>query len=128
MSRFDIERYDPAPDPDLVCCICTNVLFKPVETPCRHVFCEKCINTWNERKKTCPTCRSKIKKDDIKPVLPLVQNLINKLLLKCKNEKNGCVQKVALEAYDTHLKDCQFEEVSNRSGGMGIFKKNHKLV
>ena len=78
MSRYDIEKFDPAPDPDLVCCICQCVLDKAVECPCRHVFCQGCIERWLTNRHTCPTCRKRTMKQDLQPVLPLVQNMLNR--------------------------------------------------
>ena len=109
MSRYDIERFEPAPDPDLVCCICQSVLDKPLETPCRHVFCKICIETWLNNHHTCPTCRKQIRNTDLKQVMPMIQNMINRLLIKCVNHHNGCTEPIMLELYDNHEKNCQFE-------------------
>ena len=87
MSRYDVEKFDPAPDPDLVCCICQCVLDKAVECPCRHVFCQLCIERWLTNRHTCPTCRKRTTKQDLQPVLPLLQNVLNrycKLIKLCQ--------------------------------------------
>ena len=48
------------------CPICVdNFSNKPdnsviVEMPCKHKFCEECLNTWLEQNHNCPTCRQEI--------------------------------------------------------------------
>ncbi|KAH3863703.1 serine-aspartate repeat-containing protein F-like [Dreissena polymorpha] len=109
MSRYDIEKFDSPPDPDLVCCICQCVLDKAVECPCRHVFCQACIERWLSSRPTCPTCRTRTRKQDLKPVLPLVQNMINRLMMLCDFRDNGCLEKIMLEYYDRHISTCGYE-------------------
>ncbi len=112
MSRYDIERFEPAPDPDLVCCICQSLLDEPLETPCRHVFCQVCIETWLNNRHSCPSCRQRISSNDLKQVMPLVKNMISRLLIKCVNYKNGCVKLIVLDQYEQHEKECTYEMLS----------------
>ena len=114
MSRYDVDKFNPTPDPDLVCCICTCILDEPLVSPCQHVFCKVCIHTWLERKKTCPTCRTRLVKDDLHPVLPLVRNMLNRLTMMCDYRQNGCEKVLHMEQFDAHIKDCQFEMVTCR--------------
>ncbi|ETO05400.1 SNF2 family DNA-dependent ATPase [Reticulomyxa filosa] len=46
------------------CPICSGVMEDPFITPCRHLFCCKCICKWIHEKKSCPLCRSEIKGED----------------------------------------------------------------
>eukprot|EP01130_Rhizamoeba_saxonica_P005138 TRINITY_DN2061_c0_g1_i3.p1 TRINITY_DN2061_c0_g1~~TRINITY_DN2061_c0_g1_i3.p1 ORF type:complete len:268 (+),score=24.95 TRINITY_DN2061_c0_g1_i3:219-1022(+) len=39
------------------CSICQDDFVKPISLPCAHYYCESCIGTWLEKKKTCPICR-----------------------------------------------------------------------
>ncbi|XP_071106074.1 uncharacterized protein [Haliotis cracherodii] len=109
MSQYDVDKFDPPPDAELVCCICTFVLDEPMETPCRHVFCRHCIETWLGHRRTCPSCRKKVSRRDLKSVLPLVQNMLNKLTMICEFRENGCQKKPALEHYRAHIAKCDFE-------------------
>ncbi|ESO84941.1 hypothetical protein LOTGIDRAFT_131348 [Lottia gigantea] len=111
MSRYDVEKFVPQPDQELICCICTNVLDEPMESPCRHVFCKICIETWLNNRSTCPTCRFTVTNGDLKPVLPLVRNMLNKLTLICDFSDNGCKDLVLLEKYQNHIKACDYEKV-----------------
>ncbi|XP_011421246.3 micronuclear linker histone polyprotein [Magallana gigas] len=114
MSRFDVEKFESPPDPDLICCICQCVLEGPVESPCRHVFCKVCIETWLHRNRNCPTCRHRLKKRHLKPILPIVQNMLNRLLMYCDFRINGCDERLPLEVYDKHIKECDFKMVGCR--------------
>ncbi|XP_021350649.1 dentin sialophosphoprotein-like [Mizuhopecten yessoensis] len=120
MSRFDVEKFDPAPDPDLICCICQCVLDSPMESPCRHVFCKICIETWLTNHHNCPTCRRSLRTRRLKPVLPLVQNMINRLQMSCDFSTNGCKEILILEQYDSHLKVCDYEKLKCRFSKCGI--------
>ncbi|KAK6169144.1 hypothetical protein SNE40_020253 [Patella caerulea] len=111
MSRYDVDKFVPPPDQELICCICTNVLDEPMECPCRHVFCKVCIETWLNNKHNCPTCRNRVEKNDLKTVLPLVRNMLNKLTLTCDFVINGCKDKITLEKYSVHIKVCGYEIV-----------------
>lgn len=111
MSRYDIDKFESPPDPDLVCCICQCVLDNPVESPCRHVFCKICIETWLNNSSSCPACRRSTRKNSLRPVLPLVQNMLNRLLMFCDFKDNGCEQKIMLEHYINHIKTCGYEMV-----------------
>ncbi|XP_033745908.1 uncharacterized protein DDB_G0287625-like [Pecten maximus] len=120
MSRFDVEKFNPAPDPDLICCICQCVLDSPMESPCRHVFCKICIETWLANHHNCPTCRRSLRTRRLKPVLPLVQNMINRLQMSCDFSINGCKEILILEQYDSHLKVCDYEKLKCRFSKCGI--------
>ena len=45
---------------DLRCIVCSMIFLRPIELiPCCHIFCETCINRWQQsRRTTCPLCRS----------------------------------------------------------------------
>ena len=109
MSRYDVEKFHPPPDPELICCICQCVLDNAKESPCRHVFCKVCIEQWLNDHNSCPTCRTWLSKRDLQNVLPLVQNMINKLVMYCDYRCNGCEQKLVLEIYDAHIQKCDFK-------------------
>ncbi|CAL1542794.1 unnamed protein product [Lymnaea stagnalis] len=114
MSRFDVSKFWPVPDDEFICGICMNVLDKPLETPCRHVFCAECIHKALMGQKKCPLCRKKCMKSNLKEVLPLVQNLINKLKMKCSNLHNGCLDFIQTEHYLDHLQVCKYSMVQCR--------------
>ncbi|XP_074649306.1 uncharacterized protein LOC141904589 [Tubulanus polymorphus] len=110
MSRFDVDCFVKPPDHELICCICQFVLDQPVESPCRHVFCRICVTRWLDTKDSCPTCRhSPLLEAHLKPALPLIQNMINKLEIRCKNFTNGCPVQFVVEFFDQfHQDNCDY--------------------
>ena len=122
MSRFDVKSFCSPPDPEFICGICMNVLDEPKETPCRHVFCKVCITAALETKRRCPMCRSRCKIHELRPVLPLVQNLMNKLQMQCKYHRGGeagrsCKQIIKKECKLTLPSFLSFNGDPNVTGG-----------
>lgn len=106
--ELSLEDYDPAPDEELICVICHSVLQEPVECRCRHVFCKRCINEWLHKNSSCPVCRKRVLASSVVPALPLIQNMVSRLKVKCRSV--GCTAKVAVENYPTHMGVCEFSE------------------
>jgi hypothetical protein len=42
---------------DFTCPVCTELIYKPVTTPCGHTFCEACLGKALAYKPQCPMCR-----------------------------------------------------------------------
>lgn len=41
------------------CCVCTNIMARPVVTACNHsVMCAPCLETWLKKDNSCPMCRA----------------------------------------------------------------------
>jgi E3 ubiquitin-protein ligase NRDP1 len=112
MSRFEVNQFETPPDPELVCCICHGLLDNAVQSPCRHVFCKICIKTWLHHNTNCPTCRHRLTKRQLKPILPTVQKMLNRLLMFCDFRDNGCPEKVTLKIHDKHVNECDFKPVN----------------
>lgn len=107
---MEVDLFDPAPDPDLLCAVCQCVLSNPTEaSTCRHVFCRQCIMTWlNSGARTCPTCRCVMTSDDVRRALPALCNVIGRLVMRCVNHAAGCNTRLTVEQLETHLRaDCQ---------------------
>ncbi|CAH1274431.1 RNF151 [Branchiostoma lanceolatum] len=109
MGKFELEMFDPPPDQEFICSICRCVMEDPQECPCGHVFCKECIQQWLRSHSNCPNCRKQCYQ--VKPVLPMVRNLINHLTIRCENHEAGCDKKVQLEYYDNHKKVCDYASV-----------------
>jgi len=79
------------------CCICFER--KPdVLLPCTHVYCEKCIDEWNQGHHNCPICRKSLDSTDESWVISEVpeadeisEEIKNTLMsLAGDTQKNGC--------------------------------------
>ena len=105
---WDADRFPKEVDSELICCICTGVLEDPVESPCRHVFCSKCVKPWVDKNSTCPQCRGTTYQKDLKPVLPILKNIINKQKIYCEYKEIGCEKVLTIETVRRHLKNCPF--------------------
>ncbi|ELT87673.1 hypothetical protein CAPTEDRAFT_90186 [Capitella teleta] len=108
---YDVDQFVPAPSVELICAVCQNVLLDPVECDCRHVFCRSCISKWLAEgpDSSCPKCRSRVSVISLRTVVPLLQNLLNELQLRCANA--GCDWQKSLEQYDAHVKVCAFRRL-----------------
>jgi hypothetical protein len=76
---------------DLLCTICTDIIEDPVQTNCEHTFCRECISTWLEGgQRTCPEDRQQLSSNDLRPPSRLTKQLLNNLIVRCKNYSDGC--------------------------------------
>ena len=83
---------------DFICVICTDVVENPVQTPCEHIFCRDCIMEWLiSGKNSCPVDRKPLKLDNLNPVNRMTIQLLNKLIIRCKNYSEGCFLMATLE-------------------------------
>ncbi|XP_070392953.1 TNF receptor-associated factor 6-like isoform X2 [Dermacentor albipictus] len=115
-ATYCVENFEPRPPQELVCTVCKGVYRDPVEGPCRHVFCSICINGWLAvgtipGTGSCPLCRREMSASQVVPVVPLVNNMIARLTIRCPNRETGCSAKVALESLNHHLETCEFGRV-----------------
>lgn len=118
-------------DEEFLCQICTMVLENPVETPCEHFFCNKCIKDWLLIDEFCPIERNPLTAADLKAPSRLLRNLLGKLNIKCDFRKffsikfllpigkhrfyiirfqdnNGCPEIVRLESLQSHRSGCAY--------------------
>lgn len=64
------------------CNIClTNEPINPITTPCKHMFCFKCIEEWMYHKLNCPCCRRKF---DINEVLGYYHEYSDEIITRSK--------------------------------------------
>ncbi len=101
---------------ELLCCICQNVLWKPVAcSTCENAFCASCIRTWTNKQNsfgqaTCPFhCRFQEKRAP-----PILNNLLSKLQIYCAYAPNGCQEVVLYDALEKHEETCQYERTPCR--------------
>ena len=73
----------------LRCSICHNVLEKPVETGCEHLFCEDELLEWMCRSDRCPVCNRSLDADQIRKPSRVVCNLLADVAVKCRHHEHG---------------------------------------
>lgn len=82
----------------LECSICLELLCEPMQLPCSHVFCRKCIAGMVQQSRHCALCRASIPESFDPIVAPLHKTLEQVLMRQCTVEYTQRVQEVALEA------------------------------
>ncbi|XP_074072252.1 ligand of Numb protein X 2 [Macrotis lagotis] len=97
-------NYQNEVDDDLVCHICLQPLLQPLDTPCGHTFCYKCLRNFLQEKDFCPLDRKKLHFKLCKKSSILVHKLLDKLLVLCPFSSvcQDVMQRCDLEA---HLKN-----------------------
>ncbi|XP_067889664.1 ligand of Numb protein X 2a isoform X3 [Heterodontus francisci] len=97
-------NYQHEMDDDLVCHICLQPLLQPLDTPCGHTFCQKCLRNFLREKDFCPLDRKRLHFKLCKKSSILVHKLLDKLLVSCPFESNcqEVMQRCDLEAHLKH--------------------------
>ncbi|KAM5288121.1 ligand of Numb protein X 2 [Ctenodactylus gundi] len=94
-------NYQDEVDDDLVCHICLQPLLQPLDTPCGHTFCYKCLRNFLQEKDFCPLDRKRLHFKLCKKSSILVHKLLDKLLVFCPFSSvcQGVMQRCELEAH-----------------------------
>ena len=108
----------------LKCSICMDVLENPLQAPCQHTFCKQCISQWlNRGNNTCPEDRQKLSLSELKPPR-VIQDLLTKLTIRCKNHKEGCR---LLSRYED-MKKLIEHEANDCSTGNNSYRKENEIL
>ena len=67
---------------------------------------------WLTEHRSCPTCRSPITADDLRPIHRIWREKLVNLRMKCKNTQHGCTAEITLEELPGHLNTCQYALVA----------------
>ncbi|XP_075691848.1 ligand of Numb protein X 2-like [Rhinoderma darwinii] len=95
-SENHIYNFQDEVDDELVCHICLQPLLQPMDTPCGHTYCYKCLKNFLHEKDFCPMDRKKLYFQDCHKSSLLVRNLLDKLsvicpfLVDCKHVMQRC--------------------------------------
>lgn len=104
IERLDLDRFINLFE-DLVCPVCKDVLYQPVQSPCEHNYCYCCLENCFSLYPAdcpCPTCKTALKADDIKKPQRMLVNLLNATLVRCAI----CKAPTKHEFLDNHEKNC----------------------
>ncbi|XP_048465367.1 RING finger protein 151 isoform X2 [Rhincodon typus] len=77
------------------------------------------------RKQECPYCRKKVRRV-ARSVIPMIHNMIARLIVKCENRVYGCWETFPLEQYPQHKAACDFRIVKckHEACTTEVFQKN----
>uniref|UniRef100_A0A3B1J3F6 Ligand of numb-protein X 2a n=1 Tax=Astyanax mexicanus TaxID=7994 RepID=A0A3B1J3F6_ASTMX len=70
-------------DDDLVCHICLQPLVQPLDTPCGHTFCARCLRSFLQERDFCPLDRARLQLHGCRRSSILVHKLLDKLSVTC---------------------------------------------
>ncbi|XP_073532881.1 RING finger protein 151-like [Phyllobates terribilis] len=118
----DIERFLGYVNDGLLCCICRDVLERPLQAPCEHAFCASCIPVYNN----CPEDRQTLAVTDLKALHRYMRNELSRLQIQCKNDRSGCEMVCSLGSIDKHEKECEYGCMSCINAGCPVqFERRH---
>ncbi|KAH7951176.1 hypothetical protein HPB52_006127 [Rhipicephalus sanguineus] len=89
LAVYSVENFEPRPPQELVCTVSRCVPASPGSG-------------------SCPLCRREMTVSQVVPVVPLVNNMIAHLTVRCPNREAGCIAKMTLESVNHHLETCEF--------------------
>ena len=101
------------PVPNLICAICTEIVRKPCNLPCPHLFCQQCLRRAVKTKNVCPTCRVKYNPKVLDSINTHVSHSVYALPIKCVNWRMGCDWKGVIgtneQTIENHLRSqCKY--------------------
>jgi len=80
---------DESDSAEFDCPVCLEIMWKPVQTPCNHMFCERCLHNvlksvGSGKDLVCPLCRTELEGFDTEGALPLIRDKELEMLIKKK--------------------------------------------
>ncbi|XP_077951188.1 uncharacterized protein rnf41l isoform X3 [Gasterosteus aculeatus] len=103
---YDLERFVGYVNEGLLCCVCRDVLERPLQAPCEHAYCSSCISSWLVHHRSCPEDRLPLDVSSLKPLYRYMRNDLNRLQIRCVNVGQGCEVVCSLESLHTHEDEC----------------------
>lgn len=105
---------EPVPD-DLMCPVCHELLDRPQQTTCGHLFCKKCLeqsNSSHEENWKCPQCRTVFDSGGFDD--KYLDRKVKNLMIYCPNalcEWKGSLLNLSNHKVGKECKGCQYEPV-----------------
>ncbi|XP_078496219.1 ligand of Numb protein X 2-like [Lissotriton helveticus] len=97
-----IYNFQDEVDDELTCQICLQPLLQPMDTPCGHTYCFKCLENFMKEQDFCPMDRKKLSFQHCRKSSLLVRNLLDKLMVDCPFQKD-CQQSMQRCELHAHL-------------------------
>uniref|UniRef100_A0A3P9IBN7 Ring finger protein 41, like n=1 Tax=Oryzias latipes TaxID=8090 RepID=A0A3P9IBN7_ORYLA len=117
---YDLERFVGYVNEGLLCCVCRDVLERPLQAPCEHAYCSSCISSWLLHHHTCPEDRLPLDVSNLKPLYRYMRNDLNRLQIRCMNAAHGCEVVCSLESLHAHEDECVFAFISCSNTGCPV--------
>ncbi|XP_061574351.1 RING finger protein 151 [Cololabis saira] len=117
---YDLERFVGYVNEGLLCCVCRDVLERPLQAPCEHAYCSGCISSWLLHHHSCPEDRLPLDVSSLKPLYRYMRNDLNRLQVRCVNAERGCEDVCSLESLHTHEDECEFAFISCSNSGCPV--------
>ncbi|XP_045082546.1 RING finger protein 151-like [Coregonus clupeaformis] len=105
---YDLERFVGYVNEGLLCCVCRDVLERPLQAPCEHAYCAACISSWLIHHHSCPEDRLPLDISTLRPLHRYMRNDLSRLQIRCVNSGQGCDAVCCLETLHTHEDECPF--------------------
>ncbi|XP_029928097.1 RING finger protein 151 isoform X2 [Myripristis murdjan] len=122
---YDLERFVGYVNEGLLCCVCRDVLERPLQAPCEHAYCSACISSWLVHHHSCPEDRLPLDVNSLKPLY--MRNDLNRLQIRCVNAAQGCEVVCSLESLHTHEDGCEFAFISCSNTGCPVQVERRSL-
>uniref|UniRef100_A0A3B4BLA8 Uncharacterized protein n=1 Tax=Periophthalmus magnuspinnatus TaxID=409849 RepID=A0A3B4BLA8_9GOBI len=104
-SENHLYNYRLEVDDDLVCHICLQPLVQPLDTPCGHTFCARCLRSFLQDRDFCPLDRAHLQLQACRRSSILVHKLLDKLSVSCPLTP-VCSLSMPRCDLEAHLKHC----------------------
>ncbi|XP_055760589.1 RING finger protein 151-like isoform X2 [Salvelinus fontinalis] len=117
---YDLERFVGYVNEGLLCCVCRDVLERPLQAPCEHAYCDACISSWLIHHHSCPEDRLPLDISTLRPLHRYMRNDLSRLQIRCVNSGQGCDAICCLETLHTHQDECPFTFISCSSTGCPV--------
>ncbi|KAM9724414.1 E3 ubiquitin-protein ligase PDZRN3 isoform 1-T2 [Menidia menidia] len=117
---YDLERFVGYVNEGLLCCVCRDVLERPLQAPCEHAYCSSCISSWLLHHHSCPEDRLPLDVSALKPLYRYMRNDLSRLQIRCVNAGQGCEVVCSLESMHTHEDECDFAFISCSNTGCPV--------
>jgi hypothetical protein len=99
-----------------ICKICNGVIYEATSDPEGHMFCKQCIHKFIRLVGRCPISKKELVESNLIRV-DIVDKVIGKKTVYCKNKKNGCLWIGPLSDLSSHRKtgcSCEVIKCTNR--------------
>ncbi|KAJ3437083.1 rich repeat and nacht domain-containing protein [Anaeramoeba flamelloides] len=97
----------------LICSVCQQPFQEPVDSCCKHTFCQVCLQNLFENNEDCPICQQPFssKEYQISVNSEIIKKKISYLEVQCPNYTNGCKSHIKLIDLGRHVENCMYREI-----------------